>query len=264
MQNAEIRIRPERPEDYRAVEELTREAFWVHMNPFYCDEHLLAHRLRGAACFVPELDFVAELDGQLAGNIMFSRARVVAPDGAAHEVLTFGPLSVHPDFQRRGVGGALLRHAVDEARRLGHRAIVFYGNPDYYPRHGFVRAREVGLPGIDPLMAMALAPGAFGAMAGGRFEEDPVFHIKKKDARAFERGFPPKKRDKPAGRGALRRRLPAPAYRAVKSLKVKYLSQLRRYSQDELAALPGMGEASAGAVRAALREHNILWGKPQA
>jgi len=257
-------IRLERPEDYRKVEELTREAFWVHMNPFYCDEHLLAHRLRAAPCFVPALDFVAELDGQLAGNIMFSKARVITPGGASHEVLTFGPLSVHPAFQCRGVGSALLRHSIEEARRLGHRAIVFYGNPDYYPRHGFVRAREVGLPGIDPLMAMALVPGAFDAMAGGRFEEDPIFHIKKKDGRAFDRNFPPKKREKPIKVSIFRKLLPAPACRALKSLKVKYLSQLRRYSQDELLALPGMDETSVTTIRSVLRGHNILWGKPPA
>lgn len=257
-------IRLERPEEHRAVEALTREAFWVHMNPFYCDEHLLAHRLRTAPCFVPELDFVAELDGQLAGNIMFSKARVIAPGGASHEVLTFGPLSVHPDFQCRGVGGALLRHAVDEARRLGHRAIVFYGNPDYYPRYGFVRAREVGLPGIDPLMAMALVPGAFDAMAGGSFQEDPVFHqLSKKDVKVFDRTFPPKKRERPAKISIFRKLLPAPACRALKSLKVKYLCQLRRYSEDELLALPGMDEKSIAAISAVLREHNILWGKPQ-
>jgi len=256
-------IRLERPEDYRKVEELTREAFWLHMNPFYCDEHLLAHRLRTAPCFVPELDFVAELDGQLAGSIMFSKARVITPDGVSHEVLTFGPLGVHPDFQCRGVGGALLRYAVDEARRLGHRAIVFYGNPDYYPRYGFVRAREVGLPGIDPLMAMELVPGAFDAMAGGRFEEDPVFHIKKRDGRAFDRDFPPKKRDRPVRVSIFRESLPAPAYRTLKSLKAKYLCQLRRYSEGELLALPGMDENSIKIIRAVLREHGILWGKPQ-
>ena len=147
----------------------------------------------------------------------------------------------------------------------GPPGIVFYGNPDYYPRYGFVRAREVGLPGIDPLMAMALVPGAFDAMAGGRFVEDPVFHqLKKKDVRLFDRGFPPKKREKPVKLNIFRRQLPAPAYRALNSLKVKYLIQLRRYSEDELAALPGMDENSITIIRAVLREHDILWGKPQA
>jgi len=257
-----ITIRLERPEDYRAVEELTREAFWIHMNPFYCDEHLLAHRLRAAPCFVPELDFVAELDGQLAGNIMFSRARVTTPDGTAHEVLTFGPLSVHPAFQNRGVGGALLRYSIDEARRLGYRAIVFYGNPDYYPRYGFVRAREVGLPGPDPLMAMDLIPDAFDAMTGGSFVEDPVFHMKKRDGRAFDRDFPPKTRGKPVKIKIFREKLSSSAYKAMKTLKKKYLCQLMGFSEDELAALPGMDEKAIETIRAVLREHNILWGKP--
>jgi len=114
-------------------------------------------------------------------------------------------------------------------------------------------------------MAMALVPGAFDAMAGGRFVEDPVFHqLKKKDVRLFDRGFPPKKREKPVKLNIFRRQLPAPAYRALNSLKVKYLIQLRRYSEDELAALPGMDENSITIIRAVLREHDILWGKPQA
>ena len=64
-----IEIRLERPEDYRAIENLTREAFWNHHVPG-CDEHYLAHVLRGSDCFLPELDFVAECSGQIVGNFM--------------------------------------------------------------------------------------------------------------------------------------------------------------------------------------------------
>ena len=51
-------IRCERPDEYRAVEELTREAFWGQNHPD-CDEHYLAHRLRQSPGFISELDFVA-------------------------------------------------------------------------------------------------------------------------------------------------------------------------------------------------------------
>ncbi len=69
-----IKLRLEKPADYRVVEELTREAFWGLHRP-KCDEHLLVHKLRDIPAFIPELDYVAEIDGQIVGNIMYSRAR---------------------------------------------------------------------------------------------------------------------------------------------------------------------------------------------
>ena len=120
-----ITIRLEQPKDYRAVEALTREAFWGSMNHPTCDgEHLLVHKLRNRPSFVPELDFVAEVDGQLAGHIIFSTAKVITPDARQIEVLGFGPISVLPEYKRMGVGSALMRHSISEAKRLGYRAII--------------------------------------------------------------------------------------------------------------------------------------------
>ena len=101
-----ITLRLERPEDYRAVENLTREAFWGFTGPT-CDEHYLVHLLRSVPAFLPELDFVAEMDGELVGNVMYSRAKVVDDGGKETEVLTFGPLAVLPTYWHCGVGSAL-------------------------------------------------------------------------------------------------------------------------------------------------------------
>ena len=126
-----INIRNEIPADYRIVEELTREAFWGCMDHPTCDgEHLLVHKLRDLPSFVPELDFVAEAEGRIVGHIIYSIAKVRMPDNQEIEVLNFGPLSVHPDYKRMGVGSALMRHSIAEATRLGYRAIIFYGDPD--------------------------------------------------------------------------------------------------------------------------------------
>lgn len=73
----DINLRLEKPEDHRLVEELTREAFWGTNNPG-CDEHFLVHKLRTVSAFVPELDFVAEVDGKIVGNIMYSDAKEAA------------------------------------------------------------------------------------------------------------------------------------------------------------------------------------------
>ena len=64
----EIKLRPETPADYREAENVTREAFWNHFAPG-CNEHYLLHVMRGSPAFVPELDFVAELDGRIVGLV---------------------------------------------------------------------------------------------------------------------------------------------------------------------------------------------------
>ena len=88
-------IRPERTGDYRAVEELHRRAFWNLYVPG-CQEHYIAHVLRGHPDFVPELDLVCELDGQLAANIMYTRSWLTDRQGTLVDILTFGPLAVDP------------------------------------------------------------------------------------------------------------------------------------------------------------------------
>ena len=121
-----IELRPESPADFRAVEELTRNAFWNHHAPG-CDEHYLAHILRESSDFVPELDYVAVHAGKVVGNIMYTRAKIVLDRGGEREVLCFGPLAVDPAFQGQGVGGALIERTKTLARELGYKAILIFG-----------------------------------------------------------------------------------------------------------------------------------------
>lgn len=192
-----IHIRNEVPADYRIVEEVVRDAFWGAMNHPTCDgEHLLVHKLRQTPICVPELDFVAEVDGRIAGHVIYSTAQIVTDEEQTVEVLTFGPLSVHPDYKRAGVGSALMHHSIEEAARLGYRAILFYGHPDYYPRFGFHRASEYGITNpngrsFDALMAMELYDGALDGITG-RFYESDVFDIDQQELEEFEKSFPAK------------------------------------------------------------------------
>ena len=239
-----INLRQEQLADYREVEEITREAFWGQGRP-RCDEHYLAHLLRKSACFVPELDYVAEINGRLVGNVMFSKAKIVTPDGIEHEVLSFGPISVLPEYQNKGVGKALLRRTVEEAKKLGYSAIVIFGEPDYYPRLGFKRAAEFELltawgGTLDAFMAMPLYGGAFDGLAGGVFHEDSVYHVNEQKAYEFDKQFPNKTEHKPLQIEIL----PAIMLKELQPIftkkEIKLIDDLRKLSGREIAALPGM------------------------
>ncbi|NLA61406.1 MAG: GNAT family N-acetyltransferase [Firmicutes bacterium] len=254
----DIRLRLEEPADYRFVEELTREAFWG-LNQPGCDEHLLVHKLRKIRAFVPELDFVAEVQGKIVGNIMYSKAKVVDERGVEHKVLTFGPVSVLPEYQGKGIGKALLEHTIAEARRLGYTAIVFYGHPDYYPRFGFRRAEEFNITTAsgttrDSLMAMPLHEGALCGISG-RFYEDPVCQIDPEEAAEFDKDFPPKEKRELEPVDILLEKLAPPAQEAIRERGIKYLTTLTRFSGLEIASWPGIGETAKAIINDVLVKH---------
>ena len=74
-----IIIRLETKEDYRAVENLTRESFWNVYRPG-CMEHYVLHCYRNDPAFVPELDFVMELGGELIGQVIYVRSEIECDD----------------------------------------------------------------------------------------------------------------------------------------------------------------------------------------
>jgi len=257
-----IMLRPEVPTDHRAVEEMTREAFWGMSGP-RCDEHLLVHRLRESDVFVPELDLVAEREGVLVGHVMYTRARVVG-EGRTTDVLTFGPLTVLPCYQGTGIGGALLRHTLAEAARQGHRAVVVYGHPDYYPRFGFVRGGDVGITGpggvtFDALMALALVDGGLDGIRG-EFIEDPVFHLDPGEAAAFDATFPAKEPASPTSIGVLDGRVPPGLVAALREHGLADLEAVRRFSAAEVGGWDGVGPEYCEALRRVLAARGLRWG----
>lgn len=259
-----ITLRLEQPDDYRTVEELTREAFWGLNHPD-CDEHFLAHRLRKSPGFVPELDYVAEADGKLVGNIMYSKGKVVDDSGNEYETLNFGPLSVLPAYQNSGIGKVLISHTIVEARRLGYRAILFFGHPDYYPRLGFRRASEFGITtssgkSFDAFMAMELYGGALNGISG-RYYEDPAFDIAETEAKEYDKSFPPKDRVALKPIEILLDRLDPMARDAIQGMNLTYLCRIRNRSQCELSALPGVDQNAIDTIRITMLEHGYRWGE---
>ena len=150
-----ITLRRETPEDFREVETLIREAFWNRYYPG-CRDHYMTHILRSAPAFLPELDIVAESEGRIVGNIVYTRAHIRLDRGGELDVLSFGPISVLPAVQRQGVGRRLIAHSAALAHELGHSAILIYGDPAYYSRNGFVPAQNFGIGSSDGLYRDAL------------------------------------------------------------------------------------------------------------
>lgn len=262
-----INLRLETPADYRAVEELTREAFWINTDRRdYIDEHFLVHKLRTASAFVPELDYVAEVNGKLVGNILYTKAKLTTDEGKEHEVLTFGPLSVLPEFQSKGVGKALIQVTIAEARRLGFKAIVIFGHPDYYPRLGFRPASELGLTTANgatfpAFMAMELFEGALNGIQG-RFQEDEAFNdLPIEEILAFDASFKAKAHRPKVPIELLINLLEPAAREALKTLKLTYLGDMGALSEDEISKLPGIDPKALETIKSTMKEHGRIWGK---
>jgi len=193
MSNTNLIIRNERASDYRTVEEIVREAFWNLFVPG-CNEHFVLHNLRKSSDFIPELDFVAEKEGRIVGQIVYSRGVIKYTQGAEKEVISFGPVSVLPALQGQGVGSALITHTINLAREMGFPAICIYGDPRYYSRFGFRCAEKYEIKTADDKFAVALQvlelqPGVL-MNRPGRFIEGVAFEVDETEFAQYDATFP--------------------------------------------------------------------------
>ncbi len=187
-------IRNETQADHRAVEAITKRAFW-NLHVPGCDEHYLTHVLRSHPDFLPDLDFVIEFDGRIIGNIMYAKSKLVDNVGRAYDAITFGPVSIDTDFQRRGFGSMLIEHSIRAAKEAGHKAIIIYGNPGNYVTYGFkscARYRIADARGRYPtgMLVLELEPGILDGKTFV-FEESPAYAVDPSGFDAFDRGFEP-------------------------------------------------------------------------
>ena len=166
----DLTIRLETPQDYRAVEELTREAFWNVYKPG-ADEHYFAHMMRSHPDFIPTLAFVLEQGDRIIGSIMYTKAWLEDENGERKEILSFGPLCVAPDYQRKKLGKLLIEHSFAEARKMGYDVNIIFGNPGNYVSSGFVSCKKKNVSfvrsGNHPtaLLVCELVPGALDGRA---------------------------------------------------------------------------------------------------
>ena len=192
-----LTIRQEIINDYRAVEELTREAFWDSYNPG-CDEHLMVHKLRKSSAYIPELDLVVCDKEKIVGHILYTRSYVVDATNQRHEFISFGPISVLPSYQKQGVGTTLIERSKEIAKSMGFKAIFIYGNDAYYHRFGFLNAEVFGIStpdgkNFEAFMGLELIENALHGVTG-RLYEDSAFEIGEEELQAFEKTFPYKEK----------------------------------------------------------------------
>ena len=111
-----MNIRLETEKDYFENENLTREAFWDVYRPG-CSEHLVLHNLRSSSAFIKELDLVAEENGKLIGNIAY--AKMYRDGTMCNNIICFGPVSVLPEMQKKGIGNKLINESLKMAKEMG-------------------------------------------------------------------------------------------------------------------------------------------------
>jgi predicted N-acetyltransferase YhbS len=192
----EIELRLEEEKDYRLVEELVREAFWNVYFPGCC-EHLLIHNLRKAKEFMKKLDFVAMNNNKIVGNIVYVEAKIKDND-KEYTVLTFGPLSVMPEYQNKGIGDILINHTIKLSKEMGYKAIIIYGDPEYYKKFGFKESKKYNITNKNKkypaaLLVLELDANALNGIQG-IFNEGKMYEINEKELEEFEKEFNKKER----------------------------------------------------------------------
>jgi len=177
----------------RAGKPETRPAMNIELRT----KHYLLHVMRQSPDFVRKLDFVAVTEGRIVGNVVYLKSHIEADDGNRYEVLSLGPLSVHPQYQRQGIGRMLIEHTGRLAAQMGFRAILLCGDSDYYSRVGFIRAEKFGIRTaentyFDALHIRELTDESSEGLQG-RYIENAIYGISAAEAAEYDKLFPPKR-----------------------------------------------------------------------
>ena len=169
-----LTIRPETPSDHAAITRLNDFAFGRSA------EGRLIENLRKLAEFDSRLSLVAELEGEIAGHVLLFPIRhtpiasgpsFLESDEKPVRILSLGPISVLPAYQKQGIGGQLIEAGHRAAHELGYSAVVLLGHASYYPRFGYAPAQKWGLTNQwkitgEAWMAIELIEGALDGMTG--------------------------------------------------------------------------------------------------
>ncbi|XWK89765.1 MAG: N-acetyltransferase [Phormidium sp.] len=135
-------IRNETDTDIEVITEVTIAAFKNHPISNHTEQFII-HALRAAGALT--ISLVAEIDRKVVGHIAFSP--VTISDDTA-DWYGLGPISVLPDYQRQGIGKALINEGLSLLKNMGAQGCALVGDPNYYQRFGFKNYPELIYEGI--------------------------------------------------------------------------------------------------------------------
>lgn len=138
-----MNIRSRNHSDYQAIAELNRQVFGRD------NEAQLVESIRHSDRYIPELELVAELNYAIVGHILFSYIDLVGQETL--QVLGLAPMAVQPEFQRRGIGSALVQVGLEAASSLGESMVIVLGHPQFYSRFGFEPSVSYGIESPFPV-----------------------------------------------------------------------------------------------------------------
>lgn len=135
--NGQIFIRQETHKDFEDVFETNQIAFEQD------SEARLVNSLRNnQEAFIPELSIVAIDNNKIVGHILFTKIKIVQDNQTETESLALAPMAIRPEFQRKGIGGQLIKSGLDRAKELKYKSVIVLGHEHYYPKFGFVPANK--------------------------------------------------------------------------------------------------------------------------
>lgn len=167
--NQRISIRPETHGDYKDIVSLVLRSFREGTD--YSDGTdivALIEEIRDSEFYIPELAFVAELDGEIVGHFLFSRFPLSKTRDGGHggakdtDIVMLAPVSVHADHLRQGIGSEMIRLGIEKVREMGFAGITVEGNFRFYNTVGFRTSTEYGIyavsgyPMTDPRCQMCM------------------------------------------------------------------------------------------------------------
>ena len=181
MINGKITIRPEEHKDYKSIVALILRSFREGTD--YSDGTdiiALVEEIRDSRYYIPELSFVAELDGKVVGHFLFSHFPLSATEKGGHgegidaEIVMLAPVSVHADHFRQGVGSTMLKLGIERVKEAGYKGITVEGNYKFYNKVGFKTSSEFGIfptsgyPMTEPrcMMCRETYPGSLDGIHG--------------------------------------------------------------------------------------------------
>lgn len=149
--NPKVVIRCETAADVDAIRDVTVSAFKTLEISSHTEQFIIA-ALRVAKSLIVSL--VAEVDGRVVGHIAFSP--VTFSDGTKNWY-GLGPLSVLPEYQRQGIGKALIEEGLSRLKGLNAQGCCVVGHPDYYRKFGFKNVPGLVLEGVPQEVFFALS-----------------------------------------------------------------------------------------------------------